>query len=71
MKLTDIQLLKYWLDSEITILHSMFAIIMLQLTHGVLPTILFGLYLVISILYTVSRAVFVATQDKNYLKLPK
>lgn len=71
MKLTEIDKLKYWLDSELTILHCMFAIIMLQLTHGALPTIVWGLYLIISIGYTLSRAAFLSSQDKDYIKLPK
>lgn len=70
-KITEIEKLKYWMDSEFSILHAMFGIIMLQLTHGALPTVLFSLYIVISITYAIVRAAYVASIDKNYLKVPK
>jgi hypothetical protein len=70
-KLTEIDKLKYWIDTEFTILHIMFAIIMLQLTHGVLPTVIFGVYLFISVVYAFTRMAYVAYFDKNYLRIPK
>lgn len=70
-KLTEVDKLKYWIDTEFSILHIMFAIIMLQLTHGVLPTVIFGIYLIISVVYTISRIMYVAYFDKDYLKIPK
>lgn len=70
-KLTEVDKLKYWIDTELSILHIMFAVIMLQLTHGVLPTLVFGVYLVITVVYTVSRAAYVASFDKDYIRIPK
>ena len=70
-KLTEIEKLKYWVDAEFTILHVMFAIIMLQLTSGWFPTVVLAIYLIISILYTLARIAYVASFDKDYLKVPK
>lgn len=70
-KLTEVDKLKYWIDTEFSILHVMFAIIMLQLTHGALPTILLSVYLIISVVYTLTRIAYVASFDKDYLRVPK
>ena len=69
-KLTEFEKLKYWLDTEFTILHIMFAIIMLQLTEGLLPTVLLVLYIIFCALYCLVRLSYLA-DDPNYLKIPK
>jgi hypothetical protein len=70
-KLTEIEKLKYWVDAEFTILHIMFAIIMLQLTSGWLPTTILAIYLIISVMYTIARIAYVTAFDKDYLRVPK
>jgi hypothetical protein len=70
-KLTEAEKLKYWLDMEFTILHTMFGIIMWQLTTGWLPHLFWGAYIFISILYLIPRAVIIAANDPNYLRVPK
>lgn len=70
-KSTELEKLKFWIDSEFSILHAMFAIIMLQLTHGWLPTIVFSAYLFFTVLYTLTRIIYIAATDKDYLKVPK
>lgn len=70
-KLTEIDKLKYWIDTEFTILHVMFGIIMLQITHGLLPTLILSVYIFISVVYALVRAAYLASVDKNYLKVPK
>lgn len=69
-KVTEIDKLKYWIDAEISFLHILFAIIMLQLTEGLLPTILLSVYITYHIIYAFARIIFVASVDKDYLKLP-
>lgn len=69
--LTETEKLKYWIDSEFSILHGMFAIIMLQLTRGLLATFIFTVYLIITILYTITRLAYLAASDKDYLRIPK
>ena len=70
-KLTEIEKLKYWMDAEFTILHIMFAVVLWQLTEGFVPHLVLGLYIGYSVLYTITRIAYVATQDKNYLRVPK
>lgn len=70
-KLTEVEKLKYWLDGELTTLHVMFAIIMLQLTQGTVPTVAFSIYLVVSVVYAVIRFSYMQRIDKDYLKIPK
>lgn len=70
-KVTEIEKLKYWVDSEFSILHAMFAIVMLQVTHGWLPTLIFTVYLIITVLYTLTRLTYLASIDKDYLRIPK
>lgn len=70
-KLTELEKMKYWIDSEFTILHIMFAIIMLQLTEGVLWTVLFSLYIVFCVIYAVVRLAYLAQDDPKFLKVPK
>lgn len=70
-KLTEADKLKYWLDVEFSILHIMFGIIMLQLTTGWLPSLLFGTYIVFQALYAIPRMAIVFSNDPNYLRVPK
>lgn len=70
-KLTELELLKYWIDAEFSILHAMFAIIMLQLVEGVFWVVAFWIYLIIQIIYALVRVAVVASQDKDYLRTPK
>lgn len=70
-KLTEVDKLKYWLDGEISVLHGMFAIIMLQITHGWFATLVLSIYLFITVIYTIVRISYVAGFDKDYLKVPK
>ena len=70
-KLSEVELLKYWIDSEFTVLHIMFAIILWQLTEGWLPHLFIGVYIVFSSLYALVRFAIVVSQDKDYLRIPK
>lgn len=70
-KLTETEKLKYWIDSEFTILHIMFAILMLQLTNGLVWTIILWVYMVWSVLYLLTRLAILASDDPNYLRVPK
>lgn len=70
-KLTELEKLKYWVDAEFTIVHIMFAIVMLQLTEGWLPTLFFSLYILFSLVYTVTRISYISVNDKDYLRIPK
>lgn len=70
-KLTDLEMLKHWIDTEFTILHIMFAIIMLQLVTGWFWTMFFIGYIFFQVLYAVVRLAVIASQDKDYLKVPK
>lgn len=70
-KLTEIEKLKYWLDGELTLLHIMFAVILWQLTEGWLPHLAIGIYIFISAIYMVIRLAYIASVDKDYLRIPK
>jgi len=70
-KLTEMEKLKYWIDSEFTILHIMFAVVMFQLTEGLIWNIVLTLYVVWSLLYLVTRLAVIAADDPNYLRMPK
>lgn len=70
-KLTELEKLKYWLDTEFTILHIMFAIVMIQLTEGWLPTLFFVGYIVIALLSMLVRLAYLAADDPDYLRVPK
>lgn len=70
-KLTDIEMLKYWIDTEFTILHIMFAIIMLQLVSGLFWVIVFSVYIAFQVFYAIVRLAVIASQDKDYLRVPK
>ena len=71
MKLTEGEKLKYWVDAEFSILHTMFGIIMFNLTDGGLTHVLLGLYIAYSLLYAVVRASYVAKSDSDFLRVPK
>lgn len=70
-KVTEIEQLKYWMDAEFTILHVMFAIIMLQLVDSLWSKVVLIAYLLISLLYAGVRLAYVAKNDPNYLRVPK
>ena len=70
-KLTDLEKLKYWVDTEFTILHIMFAVVMFQLTEGLLWNIGLGLYVLWSVFYLITRLAVIAADDPNYLRVPK
>lgn len=71
MKLTEIDKLKYWLDTEITILHIMFAVVVWLLTHNRVAHIALAFYMFFSLIYLLTRGAYLASIDKNYLKIPK
>lgn len=70
-KLTDFEKLKYWIDTEFTVLHIMFAIVMFQLTEGWVWNIILTLYVIWSILYLFTRLAVIAADDPDYLRAPK
>jgi hypothetical protein len=70
-KLTEVDKLKYWLDSEITILHIMFAVVVWLLTNSHVVHILLALYMIFSTVYLLTRLAYVANFDRNYLRIPK
>jgi hypothetical protein len=70
-KLTEVDKLKYWLDAEITILHIMFAVVVWLLTSNHVVHILLALYMIFSTVYLLSRMAYVASYDRNYLRIPK
>ncbi len=70
-KPTELDKLKTWLDMEITILHIMFYVVIWLLTHNLVAHIILAVFIVYSVLYLVSRGVYMASIDKNYLKIPK
>lgn len=69
-KLSDMDKLKFWLDSEITILHIMFYVVMWLLTHNIVAHVVLALLIVYSMLYFVVRVAYMAENDKDYLKVP-
>ena len=70
-KLSEIEILKYWLDGELTVLHIMFAIIMLHLVTAGWQKLALAVYIVICVVYSFVRFLYVSAHDKNYLKIPK
>jgi hypothetical protein len=70
-QLTDIEKLKYWIDAEFSILHAMFGIIMFNLMHDWFWKLIFVIYVILQVIYASVRILYVATQDKDYLKVPK
>ena len=69
-KVTELDLLKVWIDSKFTVLHVMLAIIMIQVTEGWLPTVLFSLYMLHRIIYWAIRITFIEANSKDYRKIP-
>ncbi len=69
--LTEMDKLKYWLDTEFTVLHIMFALIMMQLVNNWLVSLFFSIYIVIQVLYMIPRLALLASADKDFLKVPK
>lgn len=70
-KLTELEVLKYWLDAEFSILHAMFGVIMFNLVEAWYWKVLFVIYIIIATLYSIVRVAYVAQHDKDYLKVPK
>lgn len=70
-KLSEVELLKYWLDSEITIIHAMLAGLAIMITDRWWVDMLLGFYIIFSIVYAAVRAAIVNAQQKDYLKVPK
>lgn len=70
-KLTETDKLKYWIDAEFSILHVMFAVVMLELTEGWVWNIILSLYIVYSVLYILTRIAVIAVDDPDYLRAPK
>lgn len=71
VKLTELEKMKYWIDSEFCVLHIMFAIIMLNLTHEWYWTLLFTIYIFIQLAYMLIRLAYIAQDDPKYLRVPK
>lgn len=70
-KLTDLEKLKYWIDTEFTILHVMLAVIGLAVTEGWLWNIILGVYILYCLLYIITRLAVIAADDPDYLRVPK
>jgi hypothetical protein len=70
-KLTELEALKYWIDSEFSILHAMFGIIMLNLVEAWFWKAFFVVYIIFSIIYAIVRIAYVAQYNKDFLKVPK
>lgn len=70
-KLTETDKLKYWIDAEFSILHVMFAVVMLELTEGWVWNIILSLYIIYSVLYILTRIAVIAADDPDYLRAPK
>lgn len=70
-KLTELEKLKLWLDTEITILHIMFAVVMFQVTEGWIWGILLTVYIIYCVIYLFRRVAKLAVDDPNYLKVDK
>ena len=70
-KLSEIELLKHWLDAEISIMHAMFGFLALLLVDELWQKVALGLYIVVSLFYAIARTAIVAAQDKDFLRIPK
>lgn len=70
-RLTDADKLKYWLDTQFTILHILFAVVMLELTEGLVWTLVFLGYIAYAALYIVTRLAVIAADDPDYLRVPQ
>lgn len=69
-KLSEIELLKYWLDAEISFIHAMIAFIAILLTTETWQHVLLWVYIAYCLLYSLVRMGIVFTRDKDYLILP-
>lgn len=70
-RLTESQKLKYWMEAEFTVLHIMFAIIMLQLIDGWFWIAVLISYSIYSLLYLFTKLAVIAADDPDYLRVPK
>lgn len=70
-KLTDLDKLKYWIDAEFTITHIILAVVMLQVTDGIIWTIALWVYIIYSMVYLLTRLAVIAADDPGYLRVPK
>ena len=69
MKLSDIDKLKYWLDTEISLINVKIALVLWFVTHNFFAHVVIALYITGSLIYALSRAVYLSKVDKDYLKL--
>ncbi len=69
--LTELEKLKYWVDTEFTITHVFLAVIVLLLTEGWVWNIIIGAYILYCLLYILTRLATIAADDPNYLRVPK
>lgn len=70
-RLTETEKLKYWMDTQFTMLQIFACIILLQVTQGWVWNIILGVYIVWSALYIIVRLAVIAADDPDYLRLPK
>lgn len=70
-KLTETDKLKYWLDAEFSILHVMFAVIMLQLVTSTWQRVGLVVYIIFSIVYAWVRLIYISGHEPSYLRIPK
>lgn len=71
MNQEELNKLKFWIDTEFTVLHILFGVVIWLLTHNVVAHIFIALYIVISLVYYITRIAYISSVDKNYLKLPR
>lgn len=70
-KLNETELMKYWIDSEFSLIHSMIAFIATLIVQVWWQDAILWIYIVISVLYSATRIAVVAAQDRDYLRIPK
>lgn len=70
-KLNDLEMLKFWLDAEITYSRGLLAVIGILLVEPLWIEILLGVYVAFCVMYVIPRVALVYSQDKEYLKIPK
>ena len=64
-----VDLLKYWLDSEITIIHIYLAVLAIFIINNVFFTIAAVIYCVWSFIYSLVRMAYIAKHDPEFLKV--
>ena len=69
-KLTELDKLKFWIDTEFTIIHIMFCVIMIVLTKGWFWTFFFAGYIGLALFYIIVRLAVIAADDPDYLRSP-